>query len=490
MKNIKILSLILIIILFAGCEKFLDVNKDPNNPSESTVDLIFPAAVENTASVFGGTWTILGEIWSQHWSSAPNAPYFQSEDAYGVASGDYSYDLRGWEYLYSRALMDYQTVKEKAEEEENWTYFFIAEIMQCYTYHVLADFFETIPLSGALQEVPPEYDTGEEVYNILIERIDNALSKDLSVGDNPKESDLVFGGNMDNWVAFANTLKLKIFLRQRFARSTIAKTGIRNMYNNGVSFLNVDAKFDDFNDESGKDNYLYAAEFRGGNNNLKASNTFLSYLDHNNDPRLDTIFEEGTSGHKGMYQGDYRDVYSDVTKDSELSSPYVYPTQPVYFISAVESKFLQAEACLIYDLGDGETLYKEAVDLDFSRRGIDAQDADEVYGDYGYQKYNGDTDDRLEAIIVQKWIALTNSQGMETYFEHNRTGFPKESSVNPGDEDFDDDYIEGEFTLSVTSLLPPGKYPRRLLLPSSEESKNPNFPGRIAMEIPVWWDKR
>ena len=498
MKKIKIISLIFLLLFSFSCKKFLDVNHDPNNPEESTVELVFPAGVESTSGVFGGSWLILGEIWSQHWTSQPNAPSYQGEDKYEIQAGDYNYDLRGWESLYTAALMDYEWVKIEAEKEENWTFYLMATVMQCYTYQVLVDFFDEIPMSDALQKLPAKFDDGQDVYDSLIVRIDYALSKDLEAEtcQKPGQSDVVFGGSMENWIAFANTLKLKIYLRQRYVRPAVAEAGINQLYNDGVSFLTTDASFDNFADESGRDNYCYARGFRG-RVDVCPSKTILDYLDDEKDKRLNFIFtspdepEEGPNtepvNHYGIYQGDLKNVYSHLYEPATYSEPYVYALQPVYFISEVESLLLQAEACLVYGKGDAEALYQSAKDADFTRKNV--VDKDGISVEATYTAFTTDEEENLETIMVEKWIALTNTQGMETFFEHNRTGYPRESAYDPSMEDFTDEYVKGEFTKSITGVLsPPVLFPKRLLLPASEESKNPHFPSRKPLNVKVWWD--
>ncbi len=493
MKKIKILSVIVPIIIFiSACSKFLDVNHDPNNPEEATPGLVFPAGVESTAQVIGGSWNILGSIWSQHWTSRPNAPQYQGEDRYEVQAGDYSYDLYGWEYLYTRPLMDFEWVKNTAREQENWTFYLMANVMQAYTYQVLVDFFDQIPFSEALKQKPAMFEKGQDIYDSLIVRLDDALSKNLKAitAINPKESDLVFGGNMDKWVEFANTLKLKIYLRQRFARPAVAEAGINALYSNGAKFLSEDAAFDDFANESGRDNYCYAKEFRKGSINICVSRTILDYLRQKNDPRLPYMFEKVGATYYGMFQGDIRNEYSYVGENEEVpstfSKPKVTALQPVYFMSAVESKLLQAEANLIYGLGStsAEDLYQEAVELDYKRKEIPKETTPQ------FVTFTGDQEKDFEIIMVEKWIALANTQGVETFFEHNRTGYPKNNPTLISEESFEDTYNsrKGQFIVSATSVLPPHDLPKRLLLPTSEASKNPKFPKREPMYVPVWWD--
>jgi hypothetical protein len=500
MKKILIYTTLLFILLFAGCAKFLDVNHDPNNPSDSDVKYVFPAGVEAISGVFGGYWLNLGEIWSQHWTSASNAPQYQTEDSYNITSGDYSYDSNGWQWLYYGGLNDLEWVKNRAKTDGNWTYYLMAETMQCYSYQILADFFDNIPMSNALQGVPATFDPGVQVYDTLIARLDYALSKDLSVttAEDPAEADIVFLGDMESWKMFANTLKLKIFLRQRFVsgRELIAENGIKAMYNAGVQFLDKDAamRSGNFEDFEGRSNYMYEMEFRSGNTNMKASRTLLDFLLlQTADNREDFLFEPGSTGHKGMYQGDFRNVYSNVDDRALLSAPIISPVQPVYYISEAESYFLQAEACMLgWGTGDAQLLYNAGIDTHFQR--IGAGDGSAVYGTgaYGIYPFPGENrEENLEAIIFQKWISMTNTQGIESFFEHNRTGYPRESTIKPGDLDYPTGLTAGEFTVSVTGVLaPPVVFPKRLLYPSSEQSTNPNTPSVVPLNVPVWWDVR
>ena len=256
MKKILAISLTLLMLFTVGCEKFLDINHDPNNPETSTVQLVFPAAVTSTMYYLGSYGQMLGEIWAQHWTSDANAPQYQGEDSYNVTAGDYNYDIGIWRGLYAGPLMDYEWVRNTAMENQNWTYYLMATVMQCYTYQVLADLWEDIPVHEALQGFPPNYDMGSNVYDTLIARIDFALSKDLNAEtcETPEEDDLIFNGDMDKWVKLANTLKLKIYLREADARPDVAQAGISALYSSGANFIDEDVVYDEFIDQSGKDN--------------------------------------------------------------------------------------------------------------------------------------------------------------------------------------------------------------------------------------------
>ena len=77
----------------------------------------------------------------------------------------------------------------------------------------------------------PKFNTGEEVYDLMIADLNFAFSKNLasSKGDVPEADDLIFEGNMTNWTKFANTLKLKIYMRQiNSSRAAIGNAGVNS----------------------------------------------------------------------------------------------------------------------------------------------------------------------------------------------------------------------------------------------------------------------
>jgi len=507
----KILLLIIPFFTLLGCGKFLDVNENPNslNISFAKEELIFPAAVENNASVFGYYVYFLGEIWSQHWTSDAQAPSFQQEDSYQVTAGEYDYDLGTWRNIYSGALMDYELVRKLALEHKNWTYYLMATVMQCYTYQTLVDLWDNIPMSDALKSHPPKFDTGKQVYDSIIARLDFALSKDLNAEtcQKPAEKDLVFGGNMENWKAFANSLKLKIYLRQIYVNPSIVENTIRPFLESNPTFLTTDATFVSFKDEAGKDNYIYAREWRGGNTNIRASKTILEFLKDKNDLRYKAFFKptQGSS-YEGMYQGDFRNQYSyPGNQKPTCSSPRIYSTMPLYFMTVEEVKFMLAEAyMLLGNDAQAEIHYKEAIDYNFQKlinlfqgQELDnvnstlPNDPASVYGNGKYGQYIAtmSQEEKQELIITQKWIALTNFRSIEAFFEHNRTKYPREYGK------IDDNYIstnfkKGYWLVSCTGVLPDDNpYPRRLIYPSIEQNKNSaNVPPIKQLYEKVWWD--
>ena len=161
-------------------------------------------------------------------------------------------------------------------------------------------------------------------------------------------------------------------------------------------------------------------------------------------------------------------------------------TDPVNLISATESYFMQAEARLRYFSGDNtEDLYNQAVENAFAETGKDGSSFIAPGGAYEFPAA-GTFDDKLEALSVQKWASLAyGTHALEAFFERNRTGYPKASAVystSPA-------YIPGQFVFSPTGVTAPGAFPKRLVYPDVERSRNRNTPAEEPITKPVWWAK-
>jgi hypothetical protein len=475
-------------MLMNACGKdWLDVNVDPNNPSSATPELVFPAAVMSAAGQVGGYYNILGGIWSQYWTQNNGSNQYKNYDAFNIQP----LDLNGnFSELYSGCLNDLRFVKVEAEKDENWSFYLMATVMEAYVFQFLADVYDQIPFVEACQGAEgiftPKYNTGQEVYDGIIQRINAALEKDLSASTvkDPGTADYLFGGDMDKWIQFANTLKLKIYMRQSYTRASLAQSGIDSLYDAGANFLAEDAAVTQFIDEAGKSNPLYESDQRqlNTNQNIKMSMTFHSWLIDNGDPRLVELFLPGSGGQKSMEQGDFNQPTT-VLVPTSVSRALIHATDPVYFMSEAESYFLQAEAVLRgWGTGDVKTLYDAGVTAAFSKYGLDATEfIDSIYA------YPSDstTEVKLKYIMIQKWASMAGSQGMEAFFERNRTGYPELGTVRATAPN----YVPGQFCYPINGVTA-GSWAKRLLFPDTEITRNPNTPTQVPITTKVWWDKK
>jgi hypothetical protein len=508
MRFIYVILLSILLLGLGSCEEWLDINQNPNNPANVDYQVVLPSGITSVMYVMGGRYQVLGALWSQHWTQSMGASQYSGIDAYDINSS--SFDDNQFGELYTGALKAFEYVRKESAEVHQWNYFLIATVMQVYTFQLLADLYDEIPFSEALAgengQLTPHYEKGMDIYDSLIVRLNNALAKDFDAGEleNPETNDVLFDGEMDRWIEFANTLKLKIYLRQSEARPDVAKTGIEQLYEEEAEFLSQDAKFVHFLDQSGQRNPLYETEISvlGGNPNLILSKTLHSYLEDNSDYyRLDYMFftPDDGGGHKSLVQGNYNDPDEPAgTNSSSYSKPIMLAASPVYLMSHTEACFLQAEAISRYGVA-GYTEAKEkydegltdaflrvleiAVDLSMD----DKLDLIEGFlnNQYKFTTEGSPVEEFVKTIIIQKWASLAGIQSLETFFEHNRTHYPEESDVLPDNED----YEPGEFTVSVNNVTS-GRFPKRLIFPESEISGNPNTPELRPVWEKIWWDTK
>jgi hypothetical protein len=161
----------------------------------------------------------------------------------------------------------------------------------------------------------------------------------------------------------------------------------------------------------------------------------------------------------------------------------------VYFMSREESLFLQAEALERYMGGAGaREKYEAGVIESFSKyfEDVNSTPVGAAFvaegGDYEYPQ-EGTFEEKLEAIIEQKWISLFPGNGFEAFFEQNRTGYPEISEVPQSSEA----YEPGELAYSVNGTTG-GQFPKRLEYPNNVTTRNPNTPAIIPVTTPIWWD--
>jgi hypothetical protein len=359
---------------------------------------------------------------------------------------------------------------------------------------VLVDIYDQVPYTesfGGVGNLQPKFDDGYTVYKGLLAELDTALSKDFSASTNTAggNADLIFPASdaawkVNNWIKFANTLKLKLYLRMAYAKPAEAEEGIKALYASGAEFLNVDASVNIFQDQPNKSNPLYEYNFRKLNTdaNLKASFTFLSWLQANSDPRIPSYFQPATgttSTYSSLHQGDFNAPSS----FNSASKARVQATDPVDYISLAESNFLQAEALERYFGGTGaKAKYDAGVRAAFARYSYEASGFIAAGGKYAYPDA-GSFEDKLEAIIVQKWASMANSHALEAFFERNRTGYPRTSAVYSTDAS----YVPGRFVYPKNGITN-GLFAKRLIFPDSERSKNSNTPPEKKITEKVWWD--
>ena len=473
MKNLFYYTLLLVtIMLAASCkDNYFNINDDPNNHVNVGNEFILTGGIAGNAYVVGGYYQAVGGFWSQHYAQSTGASQWSTWEEFSIDEGEFD---RQFTTLYSGPLKDFQVIRERSLASADWSYYLVSTLMQSYSFGILSDFYDHIPFSEALlgiTKITPKYENGKDVCDSLLRRIDFALSKDLSaptvstIGSN----DLVFQGDMNKWVQFGNTLKLKIYLRFVNTDPEKYRSQIKALLATN-NFLNTSATMTAFKLEEDGRNPFFETFMDRLNGNIVASKTLVDILEANGDNRLDAIFtppadKDGNPlPQVGLGQGRYKADQTLYATIANLSTPNITGLSPVYFFSLPEVDFLVAEAELLYgSAANSETSYKKGIEDSYNL--FNATPQPELYNANGPYAYKG-----LESIITQKWIAAANTNAAESFFDFNRTGYPT------------------NFEFSAVSSIGDA-FPQRLLFPDSERKSNPNTPVRKPIDVKVWFAK-
>jgi hypothetical protein len=520
MKKILVLFLAGIAIIGTSCKKYLDINKNPNNATSATANLILPQALRGTASVLNSFNTYGSET----------GLYSANAGGYG-GFGElitYNYTSTGtglWNLTYNN-LEDYQTIINYTNDQRplNNYYNAAARIMKVHGFQLLVDAFNNIPYSAALNgadNLTPVFDDAKAIYASLATELDSAIAiihdgmNATGTVNDMGNTDILFGGNMTKWLQFANTLKLRLMIRGK-GNVTFTNTSF-----DAAGFLTTDALINPgFTRDNGKQNpawetWAYGYTGSAANKAWEPSTFVFGFYDGHtlNDSWRGSasFYQFPTTGTNRLgiesnsliscptgsfwYSGTNRDGKSNGNQVGILKGPDAgYP-----IMLAAESYFLQAEGRLNGLLTSGPTtdvLFNNGISASFnylyqlpdgSVSGNPAADAAAYMAANSTSRlvnFSLATTDaqKLEAIITQKFIALDFINGHEGWNEYRRTHYP---TIVPGTNPYQ------TFASTVSESTRADKLPTRILYPTTEASYNPeNTPTGISpFTSLIFWAK-
>ena len=500
MKNMY--KLLIALVIMAGLnscsDDYLNVNSSPNDPTSDNLNpsLTLAGALSRPAITYFTTGVTLGGLMTNQWGGDINnfAVPFSDEFRLNVTTSFYN---TLWDNTFLRLNTTQAVINYEGGGYEDHQA--IARINKVFYFQGLVDLYGDVPYTEALQQggdLTPSYADAKTIYRDLIVQLDMAIAQ-LSDGedvDNPVgPEDIAFQGDISKWVKVANTLKLRILLRQ----ATLAETdGATQTYLN-EQFAALDNNFltEDFTFNPG---YINATDKQNpffGNFGLDASgiqtrqgqvtvasNYFAEFLKGTStengvstgvlDPRAERLFALVGGEVLGVVQGDVNDNTPDEL--SHLGPGLLKGSnQDLFVISAAESYFLQSEAAFrTYIGGNAKNLFQQGITASFANLDVEAAAAAYITASDNSNRIGWDgSANKIEAIITQKWIALNGRNGIEAFVEFNRTGFPA-------------------VPLSLIAEKP--NKPYRLLYPASEYTANSaNVPTQTtndAFTKKIFWD--
>ncbi|MBK6265231.1 SusD/RagB family nutrient-binding outer membrane lipoprotein [Marivirga sp. S37H4] len=468
-KNIKRLFMMgtMFLLLTACIEDITDLNENPNNPTEVPANFLLPSAQVQGTYYMGGELNRATSFWIQHW--ATTGGQYQRLDRYDVTDATFN---TAWGQLYAGAINDLQIIIDESPELPN--YRAQARIMKAYYFQMVADLWGDVPYSEALKgvegNITPGYDDQMAIYTDLIEELDLAISEIDEEGAVIASEDLLAGGDMLLWEKFANSIKLRVYMRLSEIDEATAQEGVSEIFTGNAPLLeageNIELVFGSRLETNA--NPLFQQEFNRSTD-YGVSETFVSLLNDLNDPRIATFLRPNVNGnYSGVPNGNPNDLPTDGTGAiivSRIGSTFVQETSPVPLMTHYDVKFIEAEAAIRgwVNQANAEQLYNEAVTAVFDYYGVNVGN----YLDAG-QPAEYDGANAFDQLMTQRYISLF-ARGVEAYNEWRRTGIP-------------------DITPAINNISG-GQIPLRFPYVNAELTNNPgNAPAVNIFNDPVKWD--
>ncbi|MES2544831.1 MAG: SusD/RagB family nutrient-binding outer membrane lipoprotein [Bacteroidota bacterium] len=497
MKTKKILLLLGIVSLsMVSCNDFLDENKNPNKVDSDLVtpQAYLPGAQTNIFRTQATTMNALGNIMTNAWGS--NIYQFT-----GGNSTEYSFNFNTTTYSaiwnnYYLGINNFQKIIETTYPNQG-NYIAIAKILKAHYMQYIVDFYGDAPYFEAWKgqaNLAPAYTDDAVIYKELVKELEEAraLIDTPSADAEAVTTDVMFAGDMAKWKQFANTIELRILLRQSELTDAATISYLNTKYADLQALSDfvtadvlVNPGYSSANDS--KQNPFYNTYIRNSANattqayNSTTSSKFFADVLNGDaagptagvvDGRRNRFFILVSGKVVGVEQGLTASAgQTNTTNPTSRIGPGVSGHVAVPPLSAVqagsakagvvmllsESLFLQSEAVQRGKLaGDARDLFNQGIQASFTYLAATPATAGATYitnidskAGFGWTA----SADKIQAIMTQKWIALNEIHGGENYINYTRTGYPV--IPNP-----------------ISALVYPSR-PKRLLYPSSEYSTNP-----------------
>ncbi len=513
MKRSIIYSTILSLGLLSCTKDFETKNIDPNNLTQVGArerPFMFAKAQSSAAlnrSFYQTVQNLGPDLYAQYFALTTTS--FRS-DRYMLTP---DWQRRFWTVVYVDTAPQLKSILTNVEP--NSAEAALANIQWVYTFHRLTDQFGPIPYFDAAEakDVIP-YDAMDKIYDDFFNRLTQAVDnlKALPAGTKVYEGyELMYNGDVNNWIAYANSLRLRLALRISKINPSKAKAEAEAAVASGVMLTNLQnaslAKALNGNDTNGLSQVAVWNEFA-------MSSTIASYLKGYADPRLKAYFQPNQSQQKfnslrnGMSSTDLGNVRNQSPANSNVGTYWVkyngnvlegQLTQRFHIMCAAESYFLRAEGALNgWNMGQGaKELYEEGIKLSMQQWGVTDASAIQAYLNSNLKPaapedfHNSPavantpiawaTDAALQRqqIGTQKWLAIF-PDGMEAWADFRRSGYPKMYDL----------------LLSENPDLPIGTFIKRMPYPLTEETNNLQelnkgralLGGKDNAATRLWWD--
>ncbi len=427
--------LLVLIAVMASCtDKFEDYNTDIKRPQEVPGSTLFTCAQKaladqiSTPNVNLNVWRLFAQYWTETtYTDEANYDIVNRTIPDNTFQEYYRDILKDFNEAYKIFITEEPTGNNTETDLCNNRQ--ITELMVAYAYLDLVNIFGNVPYSMTMDinNLHPAYDDAAEIYQSLLARIDAALdSLEVTGNDGLGSADIIYEGDIEQWIKFANSLKVKLGIMLADVDNATAQTIIEEA-SAGVFTSAIDNALFRYQGASPNANQIYAELILTGRHDFVAANTIVDIMNALNDPRRASYFTQAdTSTETGVikmaYVGGPYGYSSPYSQYSHVADAIQEPMFPGIIMTYDEILFYLAEAAARgYNVGaTAEELYNEAIGASFEYWGLppDSTASYLANPDVAYDDANW-----KELIGTQSWLAFY-TRGLEGYTQWRRLDYP------------------------------------------------------------------
>ena len=396
--------------ILASCNKFDDLNTNPDAATKVTAPMLATKLILNITQQGSAKNFVYHSMLSKQIAWSENA----SDEQYNLFGRT---DFDGY-----TILTNCQKMVDAANEGDKDSYAALAKFMKAYKLFYKSLEVGDIPYSDALKGEEgvqkPKYDTQKEVMRQVLEDLEEAYTLFSSGSD--FDGDPIFGGDTENWKKTVVAFELKV-LTHLCKKDTDADLKVKEQTDKGIK----DSEWDAYLSIDPSDSYSNISVLYGKGEFCLAN---LRY----------TRVPEG---------------------------------EPLMRLSYAEQNFILAEGAVRGWISeDASTYYKKGIEASMNFIADNTPDKEEyTHGRTITQEYiqeylaqpviqlSGDKEKDLEMILLQRYLASFLQHPYDAYYDYRRTGYPV-LPINP----------------NTNLNTEKNKIPTRWMYPEAEFSYNPD----------------
>lgn len=300
MKRIYLILIVLVGISVSCTKNFEDWQKDEKHPAVVPGEMLFTNAQKALADQVASSNVNLNnyKLYAQYWTETT----YTDEANYDLINRNISNNV--FRVIYRDILKDLQEARAIMAEDATTTpeaqiaktnRLIIIDVLEVYAYQRLVDIFGNVPYSEALNidaTLNPAYDDGMMIYKDLVARLDQVIQTLDANGGSYGSADVYYGGDVQSWITFAESLKFRLAITIADADNATAQAWGEASAANTFSSSAQDAKLVYEAAPLDNTNPIYQDLVASGRKDFIPANTIIDYMNTLADPRVSAYFAD------------------------------------------------------------------------------------------------------------------------------------------------------------------------------------------------------